>query len=301
MGKFYIGHICYNGSKFYGWQKQKDVRTVQQEIYNSIRSLYEFGRIDVKATSRTDRGVHSFGQVVKMLIPRKEEAEFMLKHVNSALPDDMHLSDLTRINPSFRVTHMALDKEYLYFFTPDSSHKNHSFIGHNNSDKELDIELMRKACKLFIGSHDFTHFQYKSEVSGDKVREILSCNIICASEIFPNHFSPDDNVLCLSIRGKGFLKQMVRIIMGSLLYVGIGKGSVEGIEAALKPETTIKPGFIAPGSGLFLYDIRFPTLDKGTLTEIVDSRSYKEKFPQFELWQSEGVNGFGLFEELEGA
>ena len=89
--------------------------------------------------------------------------------------------------------------------------------------------------------------------------------------------------------------------MGCLLNVGIGKVSLAEVDASLKLESDEKKGYIASGAGLFLYDVRFPPLDKGTLTEIVDSRSYKEKFPQFELWQSEGVSGFNLFEELEGA
>jgi len=295
MGKFYIGHLCYNGSRYYGWQKQKEHITIQEQIYTSIRSLYEFGRIDVKATSRTDRGVHSFGQVVKMLIPRKEEASFMLEQLNGALPKDLYFSDLTRINPSFRVTHMTLSKEYLYFFSLKKCDL--SFVGHANSGVDLDINLMKEACHAFVGLHDFTLFQYKSDAGGDKKREVISCEIVAASEVFGSDFFSDD-ILCLKIRGKGFLKQMVRIIMGTLINIGRGTITAHDIKKSLIPEGEERLGFIAPAEGLFLYDVVYPKLDKGTIEEIIDTRSYREKFPNFELWRdSQRNHSFSLIPE----
>jgi tRNA pseudouridine38-40 synthase len=298
MGKFYLGHLCYNGKNYYGWQKQKDQETIQEAIYDSIRSLYEFGRIDVKATSRTDRGVHSFGQVVKMLIPRREDVPVMLEKLNSALPDDLYFGDLIRINKSFKVTYMSQNKEYLYFFTPEDSPSAHSYVGYNDSKEKLCIESMQKACPKFVGQHDFTYFQHQSDVKGDKVRHVLSCSIVKANDIFPEQFSATEEIYCLRIRAVGFLKQMVRIMMGTLLNVGVGRCDIKDIELALKKEPNDKAGFVAPAAGLFLYDIKFPTLDKGNVTEIVDERSYLQKFPHFELWQNEGADGFALFAKV---
>lgn len=296
MGKFYLGHISYNGAGFHGWQRQKDLRTIQQTIHDSIRSIYEFGRIDVKATSRTDRGVHAFGQVVKMLIPRKEEPEFMLEQLNKALPADIYLGDLVRINPSFKVTYQALSKEYLYFFSTKMEAVPFSFIGHNNSGRPMDIELMRSVCQCFVGKHDFSRFQHKSDVKGDMVRKVISCDIVPARQLFT--YFDDESIYCLRIRGEGFLKQMVRIIMGTLVKVGLGESSRDKVEDGLSLRSDERPGFIAPPGGLFLYEVEYPLLEKGGTREIIDQKSFLDKYPAFELWQK-GARSFGLLYQGE--
>lgn len=304
MGKFYLGHVSYNGGNYHGWQKQKDLPTVQETIFNSIRSLYEFGRIDVKATSRTDSGVHAFSQVVKMLIPRRVDAPEMLELLNSALPDDIHIHQLERINKSFKVTHLSQYKEYLYFFTLGEKVA-YDFVGHIDAPKTIDLELMKCAVHLFKGKNYFQYFQYKSDTKGGFYRKILESEIVSAHSLFPDAFSADSPVLCFHIKGEGFLKQMVRILMGTLAKVGHGDLSIEELKQWLTdPEQRdksvtlndqLRPGFIAPASGLFLYHIKFPILKVGEDDRIIeDQRKFKDIFAGFEMWNRGNQESFPI-------
>lgn len=299
MGKFYLGHISYNGHKYHGWQKQKDLPTVQESIFNSIRSIYEFGRIDVKATSRTDSGVHAFSQVVKMLIPRRVDAEEMRELLNGALPADIYIHQLERINKSFKVTHLSQYKEYLYFFTLGEKVP-YDFVGHICSAQSADLSLMQQGANLFVGKNNFESFQYKSDTKGGYFRNILESRLLYAHELFPGAFSAESPILCFHIKGEGFLKQMVRILMGTLTKLGCGELSLEELKQWLAaPEDrdenltldlTKRPGFIAPAAGLFLYHIQYPILKVGDdMREIEDKGAFKEKFKKFELWNDEGA------------
>ena len=290
MGKFYLGHISYNGENYHGWQKQKDLPTVQESIYNCIRSLYEFGRIDVKATSRTDSGVHAFSQVVKMLIPRRVDVEDMRELLNGALPDDIYIHQLERINKSFKVTHLSQFKEYLYFFTL-GERTPFPFVGHIVGPQYPERALIEQAAGLFVGKHNFEAFQYKSDTKGGHFRNVLESRIIPAHDLFPTAFNSESPVLCFHIKGEGFLKQMVRILMGTLVKVGCGELSVEELRQWLVEalEISRRPGFIAPAAGLFLYHIQYPILKVGDEMRVIeDGAAFKEKFPHFELWNKEG-------------
>lgn len=293
MGKFYIGHLAYKGTSYYGWQKQADVPTIQETLFNTLRDLYEFGRIDVKATSRTDRDVHALAQVVKFLIPRREDPEDVRLKVNEALPPDIYFTQLERINKSFKVTYLSLFKEYLYFFSPQKV--KYDFVG--TVDAELDISLMKEASQLFVGKHDFTYFQHRAQVGGDFKRKILSADILKAHELFPQCFREDEEVYCYYVKGEGFLKQMVRLMVGSLIHIGIGRSSLEELSEALKgkeaSDVPLRPGFIAPGNGLFLKHIEFPEVFSGDkLRKVVDGEKYQELFPHF--WNSENPESFEI-------
>lgn len=291
MGKFYIGHVAYKGSSYYGWQKQLDVPTVQETLFQTLRGLYEFGRIDVKATSRTDRGVHALAQVVKFLIPRREEPEDVRLRLNEALPEDIYFTQLERINKSFKVTHLSLYKEYLYFFALKTVP--FDFVG--TIDEPLDLKAMQEAAGAYVGNHDFTLFQHRSQVGGGFKRQILHSEIILAEELFPEVFKGQE-VYCFYVRGSGFLKQMVRLMMGSLINLGLSKISREGLEKALfdnkgsnqdgngdySGAPKKRPGFIVPGEGLFLKHIEFPEVFSGDqLRRVVDHEKYKDIFPDF--------------------
>jgi tRNA pseudouridine38-40 synthase len=296
MGKFYLGHVSYEGSNYYGWQKQKDLPTVQETIFNSLRSIYPLGRIDVKATSRTDRGVHAFSQVVKFLAPRREDPNDVLEKLNDALPDDIVFHDLTRINKSFKVTYLALYKEYLYFFSPQSDPLPYSFVGHWAGESPLEMEKVRKGAKHFEGIHNFFHFQYRSDSKGGFEREVLETNIYKAFELFPNSFSSTDEVYCFHVKGKGFLKQMVRMMVGGLFKYASGIISEEELIESLKGDKTAeKVSFIAPPGGLFLYHIAFPAVIVSDIPRhVVDEKNWLKNDPKMELWKGKEEGSFPI-------
>ncbi len=306
MGKFYLGRVSYNGQNYYGWQKQKDLPTIQETIFNSIRSIYEFGRIDVKATSRTDSGVHAFSQVVKMLIPRRIDPEEVRGMLNDALPSDIYIHQLERINKSFKVTHLSQFKEYLYFFSLNQNVP-FPFVGKIETTSGFDFEAMKLAAGQYVGNHNFESFQYKSDSKGGYFRNILESKIVKASELFPMAFSQYDDIYCFHIKGEGFLKQMVRILMGTLVKVGSGELSLEELKEWLSApeerkrplgEDGKRPGFIAPAAGLFLYHIQYPHLTIGEdVRELVDKKNFIKDFPHFELWQ-QGKNEKGSSESF---
>lgn len=293
MGKFYLGHVSYNGDNYYGWQKQADVPSVQESFYEAIRAAYPLGRIDVKATSRTDRGVHALAQVVKFLVPRLEDPQIVKEKINNKLPEDIRINQLERIHKSFKVHHLPLFKEYLYFFSLNENPEHPAFVGYPDKGLKFDFNLVRESASLFIGKHDFTHFQHRSDVKSDFKRTVLESRIVLAREIFPDSGLADD-IYCFHVKGQGFLKQMVRLMVGGLFMVGFGQSTPEQLQVALLGEKCpFRPSFIAPPQGLFLYHIEFPEVQvQDRRKKVVDEKLFLKDFPQFELW----TNKKGPFE-----
>lgn len=292
MGKFYLGHLCYNGKDYHGWQKQKDLPTIQETIFNTIRDIYEFGRIDVKATSRTDKGVHAFSQVVKMLIPRRVDPLEMQNTINEALPDSMYFHQFERINKSFKVTHLSQSKEYLYFFRVSKKEGMPSFVGYVDPPvSSLDMKAISACLELLVGENFFGQYQYRSDTKGGFYRELTEASLIEASKFFPDFFKPGDGVYAFHFAGTGFLKQMVRILVATLLKAGLGLITIDQFKESLIEEgyeDRERLGFIAPADGLFLFRIHFPRVFVGgAWREVQDRQEFKNKFAHFDLWQSE--------------
>lgn len=268
MGKCYLFHFGYNGSRYHGWQKQPDQLTVQQTIYEAMESLFPKGRIKVFAASRTDAGVHALGQTCKLDLPCRLEAGDLLRKTNEQLPPDIIVFDARRIAPSFRITDYVVSKEYLYFFSSKKSDL--PFV--TSLEEELDIEKMIEGSRQFLGEHDFGHYQYRSQVKGDHKRSIYECGVVKGTQYFSQ--LPDD-IWVFHVKGNGFLKQMVRLMMGALINLASSKITLEELKLSLQTEG--RPiGFIAPAKGLILYKIDYPDWQDEKNQPVIDHQKWRE-------------------------
>lgn len=240
--------IQFKGTRFLGWQKQKDFEPTVQDILERACSKIFKSTVSTVGSGRTDSGVHSLGHVVKLKAPFNIPDEALLKGINSQLPGDIRVIKVSKCSEGFRPTNDALKKEYIYLFSNlnDSSALQEDFIVNNRFD--LDFEKMKKACELFIGKHDFKNFYCVGSDVNSTVREIYECDLefkkMDFHGILPDHF-------IFRIVGNGFLKQMVRLIVGTVWEVGRGKVSLENLGSELKKPQDKKLGITAPSNGLY--------------------------------------------------
>lgn len=245
--------LSYDGSHYHGWQKQveQSLPTIQQALENSISKLIKRDDIYTIGSGRTDAGVHALGQVVRLDLPVELPAENLARAVNSFLPRDIKITHAEICESRFHPQKSAVSKEYRYYFTTnkDSSLFQDYFVTYVYH--QLNFEKMDEACRIFVGEHDFTHYYCEGTPVKSHIREIYHCSIEQVRGHAP--FSHDHYVLVIS--GSGFLKQMVRLIMGAIWEVGRGELSLEALAQSLKnPDLTKKRHLsaLAPAKGLFL-------------------------------------------------
>ena len=249
MSFYYQLDLQFKGTRFLGWQKQKDFEpTVQDTLETACSKIFKSDEISSIGSGRTDTGVHSLGHKVKVKVPFELPPEAIRKGLNSHLPTDIRILKVKKSTVSFKPTNDAIKKEYIYLFSnfEDSGALQNDFIVNNRFS--LDIEVMKQACKLFIGKHDFKNFYCVGSDINSTVREIYECNLefkeMDFHGILPNHY-------VFSIVGNGFLKQMVRLIVGTLWEVGRGKVSLEELSEDLASPGSRKLGITAPPNGLY--------------------------------------------------
>lgn len=253
---YYKITLQYNGTNYFGWQVQPDQLTVQGVLNSSLTKVCKSSNIKTLGSGRTDAGVHALEQIVKVDIPIDIEPESLIRAINSNLPRDVRCIAAQRCDEKFMPTVDALWKEYTYLFTNNrfANSFQESFIA--NYPYELDFEKMDKGCRLLIGKHDFCNFFCTGTDVNSTVREIYLASIQSVDvngfigSVFPNHYS-------FTIRGSGFLKQMVRLIIGSLWNVGRGKITLEQLSDALERPQKNKLGIVAPASGLYLARVKY--------------------------------------------
>ncbi len=249
---YYKIKISYDGGNYHGWQDQPGFSTVQSTIKKALLELSAGEIVGVQASGRTDAGVHALGQVVRIALDR----EISLQQLNGKLPTDIRCLDLVSCPKDFKVDMDLQSKEYSYLFNDQL--EQHPYIA--NYPYKLDLELIKRGCRLIEGEHDFALFSSSSDALST-VREIFSCqldSIKFGDKIFgmelPEHHQ-------LTFQGKGFLKYMVRYLVGALFKVGRGEISLEQFEQALKgsalkrlPLRLSRP---APANGLYLSKVEY--------------------------------------------
>lgn len=245
----------YKGTRYLGWQVQPESAglTVQGELNRALRTISKSDDVRSMGAGRTDAGVHALGQVAKVGMPLEIAPINLVRALNVNLPDDIRVLSAEFSDHEFFPTVHAVSKEYHYRFTCQrtfTAFQNDFIVNH---PFELDLEKMRAACKFLIGKHDFTNFYCEGTEVASNVREIFECEILEVSGaewMLPSHY-------VFRIVGDGFLKQMVRLLMGAVWNIGRGKINLEDLQTALGPEKVHRLGPVAPPNGLYMVRVNY--------------------------------------------
>ena len=237
--------IQYDGADYHGWQQQPGIKTVEGALTEAIEKLIGC-EINLTGSSRTDAGVSALGQVANFKIDSPIPTENFAKAITSYLPDDIIIAEAVEVDMDFDAISSTKSKTYRYaIFTGKIApilqikHLWHQPI-------QLDADLMNAAAKLLVGKKDFKSFASAADNRQSSVRTILDCRVE----------SQNDWVYTYA-RGDGFLYNMVRNIVGTLLEVGRGRWPIEKINEILEAKDRTAAGPIAPASGLCLMEIEY--------------------------------------------
>jgi tRNA pseudouridine38-40 synthase len=236
--------ISYDGSGFSGYQVQPNKRTVQSDIEAVLTKMHKDKRVLVSGSGRTDAGVHAKGQVIHFDSPLPIPEKKWVLALNSLLPEDIVVLSVEKVDLTFHARFDATGKEYRYFLylssTRDPFQRNYAY----QYPYLLNIEAIREGSQYLLGTHDFSSFcSAKTEVE-DKVRTIEKIDLVMEGELFLIRFV-----------GNGFLYNMVRILVGTLLEVGTGAREPMEIRDILEKKDRRYAGKTAPAHGLYLWEV----------------------------------------------
>lgn len=237
--------VAYDGSGYYGWQIQKDFITVQQKVEEALSALLR-KKVEVRGASRTDTGVHAMAQGVvfneEMTIP----IEKLPYAVNSFLPDDIVVTNAREVSEKFHPQYSVIDKTYEYKIL-NAEFRNPKLNRYTDFVRgKLDIYKMQEACQYFIGEHNFKAFCASGSTAKTTVRTIYSLEV-----------EKSGDIICIRIKGSGFLYNMVRIIAGTLVYVGKGKIKPCEITDIIKSGERTRAGKTLAPNGLTLMEVHY--------------------------------------------
>ncbi len=238
----YLISIAYDGSKFYGFQRLKNHDTIQKRIEDAL-TIINKKAVTIKGAGRTDRGVHAYAQKATFSLDIELEPENLKKALNSLVGPYIYINDVKITSNNFHARFNTIKKEYIYKIN----------IGKFNPllvdytyfpNYSLNLSLMKKCAKLFIGFHNFENF-----VSGSRN------NYECI--IYNINFKTKNNILEIKFIGKSFYRYMVRNLVGAMLDVSRGKVSLEEIKDALENPYLSKSFTTAIPNGLYLNEIYY--------------------------------------------
>ena len=229
----------YAGTRYSGWQIQRNARTVQGEIERGIREVTNVKQFELYGSGRTDAGVHALAQVAHLDIDTTLPAETLRRRVNDALPSDINILRIEKVRHRFHARHDAVARSYIYQIARRRTAFAKAFVWWVKDD--LDLDAMRRAAARFVGMHDFRTFS--DDDPDHKSTQVLV-------ESFDLH--EDGDLLVVHIEASHFLWKMVRRLVGVLVEVGRGALSLDDAAALLAKPSPLPARVTAPASGLFL-------------------------------------------------
>lgn len=253
---FYVINIQYLGYRFHGWQKQPNVKTLHLMVDRTFNYILGGKPFKTLCSGRTDAMVSAECAAFELfLFEPIEDLEAFLELFNYNLPQDIRALDIREVDADFNIIQHSKIKEYLYLFT--FGEKCHPFCAPIMATilDDLDIDTMKQGAKLFEGEHYLKSYCYKATDDGIYNRKIIMCEIV-ENTIYTANYFPKKTYL-LRVKGKGFMRNQIRLMMGTLIDLGKGKLSLNDIKLSLKEDTAKKMEYIAPASGLILNSIEF--------------------------------------------
>ncbi len=238
--------IEYDGSDYHGWQRQAEDRTIQGEIENALMTMTG-DRFTVTGSGRTDAGVHALNQTANFRCATSLTPEAFLKGLNSLLPEDIVITSCKVVPEKFHARFDVKSKVYHYRMLnrllPAAISRQYAW----HIRKKLDLNAMKQALCYIIGSHDFKAFEGSGSPRASSIRCIINADFV----------KTDSDYLVLRIEGDGFLKFMVRNIVGTLVDVGLDKITPDDFKQILLSKNRDLAGITAPAHGLFLMEVKY--------------------------------------------
>ena len=245
MKKNYKMTICYDGTRYYGWEHQPDRDTIQGKLESVLEIMCgEF--VDVIGAGRTDAGVHARAMVANAVMDTDKTPEEIRDYMNRYLPDDIAVEEVREASERFHARYKAAGKTYCYtcFDGPVKPVFNRKYYTRLNT--EVDVDKMQRAASYLVGEHDFKSFCGNPKMKKSTVR------IVDRIEIRRNK-----GYIYFTFHGTGFLQNMVRILVGTLLEVGRGDMAPEQVKDILEAKDRKMAGPTAPPEGLCLMKVDY--------------------------------------------
>ncbi|NLL36034.1 MAG: tRNA pseudouridine(38-40) synthase TruA [Fretibacterium sp.] len=250
----YVAQVAYLGKNYSGWQRQRDADSVQEVLERALTALSD-GAVRTVAAGRTDKGVHALGQMVSFIMNKRWEPERLLIAANFYLPEDVRVLRVFLVPDSFDARRSALWREYRYFIW----HGRTSLPQLNGlvwwRKRPWDIELAKAACRLLEGTHDFRAFCKAGECpeKSERTLERARCR----------RRGP---ITYLTVRAPSFLMNMVRIVVGNIDAVALGKRDLSWFEGLLEGRERVESAMTAPACGLYFWRVGYSEVDCGSLS-----------------------------------
>lgn len=243
----YLLTIAYDGANYHGWQRQAGTATVQEQLERAFSAI-DCPGVHVEGSGRTDAGVHAIGQCAHAVIDREFPPDKLLLALNANLPDDVAVQRVRRAPDGFHARFHARGKRYVYRCYVSTVRP---ALGRHHAwwvRRPVDLAAMRKAAQCLLGKHDFASFSTNPGYPRKRgtVRTLQRVHVVAR----PNGFD-------FAVQGDGFLYNMVRALVGSLLEVGKGNRPPEWLAEVLEKKDRRVAGATAPASGLYLVRVLY--------------------------------------------
>jgi len=251
MGTFKLT-LAYDGTDFAGWQRQPNRRTVQGELEAAIERITQEHSKCI-ASGRTDAGVHALGQVVSFTSETQLPPAVLTKALNAELPEDILVFEVQEVVAGFHALRDALRKRYRYVIEDGRNRDlfDRKYVWH--VFQRLDVEAMQKAAVALIGTHDFASYETSGSPRLTTIRTVLDL-------LVERRAGELTDRLIIEVEADGFLYNMVRNIVGTLVAVGKGKEPPTWPATVLELRDRTKAGMTAPPQGLFLVEVEYPAI-----------------------------------------
>ncbi len=235
--------FSYDGTNFNGYQRQKGLRTIQEEMENALTFINGGVYTTITSSGRTDKGVHALCQKAHVNLSVKITPYKLMRALNSNLPSDIHVIKTESVDDSFHARYMVKEKEYQYLLNMGEYNPCMRNLVYQYG-KKLDVNKMQDAITYFLGTHSFKSFTPSKDQRVNYVRTINYVDIV-----------EKNNIITFTFRANGFIKYQIRNMVGYLIKVGEGKKKAELIPQILKEEDRRMASITAHPEGLYLTNV----------------------------------------------